>query len=278
MLGVPSNQIRLPDGAAGLLVGIALGEHLGSRGAPGGLPLTEEALAVAEVLLDRGEVDRGELMWRWLTLPAPAPTSATPESSPGRLGRPRLPLARCLPIAVAAAGSGGAAREWAEAAATTTHPGAEARLTAIGATLLARDLLTRSLGDSLVRLGQALREDAPENLLRSLVPGEPGEAVSEGESEAEVLRAAIHCLSYAESFEAALDEATSRGLAGDQLPALVGGLAGARFGRSGLPRPVVAALPPGLAARLEEMAERLLERRPRLVQAVPQRFVLDPAS
>lgn len=277
MLGVPSDQSRLPDCALGLMVGIAAGEAMGLPRGSRGLHLTEHAMVVADVLLERGEVDRGELLWRWLTSPSAEDAAPPTQNDPVAPPRYRLPLVRCLPIAVAAEESGGAAREWAESAAAATHGEAESRLSAVGATLLARDLLTRSLDDSLVRLGQALREDAPETLVRSLGPGDPGDSVPEGGSEPDVLRAAIHCLVYARTFPEALEAATSRDESDDQLPALVGGLAGAIFGRSRLPVDALALLPPGLEGRLERMAAQLLRRHPRLVRAVPQQFILEPA-
>lgn len=280
MLGEAAEPGRLRDAGRGLLLGLAAGE---AAAAPpdGRLPQTHMALAVAESLRVKGRPEASHLLTSWLRLPPedwPPPESvsgaalalagrglparelarAAARAASGGLQDP--PLCRCLPVALAAHRSGGATRAWAQLVAGITHEDRQVQLAAVAGAMLARDLLTRDLADALSRVTQAVREDTPEGLIRQLRAGEPGEALPEGGDSASVLAAAVQALGRARSWSEAVADAGSRGGGGDPLPALVGALAGARWGASGLPEAELSAVPAPLRGELASAASNLLDR------------------
>ncbi len=281
MLGEAGEPGRRGDAARGLLLGLAAGEAAGAAegGAPPPLPLTRHTLAVAASLASSGRPVPDDLVRRWLELPeeqAPGAASTTgvalalarrgvptaelgPAAARSAIGPATdLPLCRCLPIAVAAHRSGGAVRAWAELVAGVTHGDRLSQLVAGATALLARDLLTRELDDALARVAQAIREEAPESLVRRLRRGDPGEPLPGGDDAASVLAAAVQALGRAREWEAAVADSSSREEPDDQLPALVGALGGARWGTASIPRSLLAELPEGMADQLQSAADQLL--------------------
>ena len=256
-----------------MLLGMAAGELLGGETT---LPLTWHALTLAESLADTGRLVPDRVVAAWLALPAAHRLPATSTTGialrlaargmdPAELGPAAasaagaaaldLPLVRVLPVALAASRSGAATRAWAQLAAGLTHGELLAQLAAVATALLARDLLTLDLEDSLVRTAQAVREEAPEGFQRRLRPPEPGAGVPEGADAPDVLEAAVAALAGARDWTEAVAAASSRRTPRDQLPAVVGGLAGARWGLRGVDQEVLARLPKDLPPRLLVAAE-----------------------
>ncbi len=252
---------------------MAAGELLGGGAA---LPLTWHALTLAECLAESGRLVPDRVVAAWLELPPehrlPAASAtgialrmAARGMDAGELGPAAasaagaaaldLPLVRVLPVALAASRSGAATRAWAQLAAGITHGELLAQLAAVATALLARDLLTLDLEDSLVRTAQAVREEAPEEFQRRLRPPEPGAGVPEGADAPDVLGAAVAALAGARTWIEAVAAASSRSTPRDQLPALVGGLAGARWGLRGVDQEVLGRLSEDLPARLLAAAE-----------------------
>ncbi len=275
MLGARRDPLKSGEAARGMLLGMAAGELLGGDAA---LPLTWHALTLAESLREAGRLIPDRVVAAWLELPSlhrlptgsttgialrmaargmeseelgPAAASA---AGPSALD---LPLVRVLPVALAASRSGAATRTWAQLAAGITHGELLAQLAAVATALLARDLLTMDLEDSLVRMAQAVREETPEAFQRRLRPPERGAGVPEGTDAPDVLEAAVAALAGARTWADAVDAASSRNTPGDQLPALVGGLAGARWGLRAVDQEVLAQLPGDLPSRLLAAAELL---------------------
>lgn len=273
MLGPRRDPRRAGDAARGMLLGMAAGELAGGDAA---LPLTWHALTLAESLREVGRLVPGRVVAAWLELPdehqlprgsttgialwmaargldasqlGPAAAAATGAAALD------LPLVRVLPVALAASRSGAATRAWAQLAAGITHGELLAQLAAVATALLARDLLTLDLEDSLVRTAQSVREEAPEVFQRWLRPPDPGAGIPEGSGAPEVLGAAVAALAGARTWGEAVGAASSRGTPQDQLPALVGGLAGARWGLREVDRVALARLPGEVASRLLAAAE-----------------------
>ncbi len=256
-----------------MLLGMAAGELLGGASR---LPLTWHALTLAGSLAEVGRLAPDRVVTAWLELPAerrlPAVSTtgialrmAARGMDAAELGPAAasaagaaaldLPLVRVLPVALAASRSGAATRAWAQLAAGITHGELLAQLAAVATALLARDLLTLDLEDSLVRTAQAVREEAPEEFQRRLRPPEPGAGVPEGRDAPEVLGAAVAALTGASTWTEAVAAAGSRRTPQDQLPALVGGLAGALWGMRGVDQEVLGRLPGDLPSRLLAAAE-----------------------
>ena len=273
MLGARRDPLRAGDASRGMLLGMAAGELIGGDA---GLPLTWHTLTLAESLRRAGRLLPDDVVTGWLELPQvhrlPAGSTTgialrmsargmnSAELGPAAASAAGaaaldLPLVRVLPVALAASRSGAATRAWAQLAAGITHGEMMAQLAAVATALLARDLLTLDLEDSLVRTAQAVREDAPEVFQRRLRPPEPGSCIPEGADAPDVLEAAVAALAGARTWAEAVDAASSRRIPGDQLPALVGGLAGARWGLRGLDQEVLARLPKDLPPRLLVAAE-----------------------
>ncbi len=238
----------LADRSEALLLGMTWAETNFSQGTAWTL-----AADLAESLVSEGTLDPQDLLRRWSgSKPSPDfgstsltalalelfrrgfPSQGLGEAAarlrPGRSGDGPLP--RVLPIAIAARRDGAKLKRWAALAAGVTHADPSSRLAAVAACLLARDLLTHSLEDSLPRVGQALREEAPPRLAEVFLrPSRTGEPLT-GDDAVAVLSQAIHSLHDAPGPQAAV--AAARGWAdpGSTALALTGGLAGAAFGTS----------------------------------------------
>lgn len=273
MLGAARDRERAHDAAQGMMLGMAAGEAIGGEA---GLPFTWHALALAETLGELGRPVPAQVVARWLQIPlehrlAPSSTTgialrmaakglAIGELGPAAaavagVGALDLPLVRSLPVALAASRSGAATRAWAQLAAGITHGERLAQLAAVATALLARDLLSLELDDGLVRVSQAIREDAPESFQRHLRRPEPGAGLPDGAEAPAVLGAAVAALAEAGSWMEAVGAASSRWEPHDQLPALVGGLAGARWGRAGVDSSGLAQVPAELRTRLLAAAQ-----------------------
>jgi len=273
----------LASRARGLLLGLALGEAARSRPTAASLRLTAQATVVAEALLATGRPEPADLLSRWLAVSQTAPERpgsvtgealrlfqrglAAPEVAasvaamiPGRSGD--SPLGRCLPIAIACRGSGATLREWTQRCAGATHAERISQLAAVAAAMLARDLLTHSLADSLPRVAQALREDSPTSLIAALHAPRPGAGMPEGNDASAVLAASIQAVSEGRNWSETVAIAASRGVAGDTAPALAGALAGARWGLDALPEVNLRELPGALQIRLAQLAVDLLSLMP----------------
>jgi hypothetical protein len=244
----------------------------------GSLPLTNLALELGESLLFRGAVEPELLLERWARLdpaarprpgsitgqalrlfeegfPAEGLAEATARLVPDRSGDG--PLARALPLAIAARRDGAMLKHFANQSAWVTHSDLTSRMATVGGCLLARDLLTRGLEESLARVAQALREEAPLRLSRAFRPPARGEWPEAGDDAVAVLSQAIRALSQASDLEGVLQEIENQDRPNHGTLALAGGLAGAAFGiASSSPRLGRLDLP--LLRRLEELAEGLV--------------------
>ncbi|MHB8393296.1 MAG: ADP-ribosylglycohydrolase family protein [Candidatus Dormibacteria bacterium] len=208
-------------------------------------------IPVANSLLAGGHPDRAELLARWSTLPRVTgsrratvtdralelarggqPPAAVADAAGRLTTRPELdpPLLRTIPFAIGCLGQGFLLRMWVNEATSATHSDDLSRLAAVAAARLAQDLLTRSLEDALARTAQALREDAPESLIRALRPLGPGEAVPSGDDAIGILAATVQALSQSRDWDEAVAAASSRGADQDQAVILTGALAGAIWG------------------------------------------------
>ncbi|MGC1183622.1 MAG: ADP-ribosylglycohydrolase family protein [Candidatus Dormiibacterota bacterium] len=265
---------ELHERARGLLLGIACGEAL-----TGALPLTNLALELGESLLARGEIEPELLLERWTRLdpssrppggsitgqalrlyldgfPAQGLAEATARVVPDRSGDG--PLVRALPIAIAARQDGALLKRWANQSASVTHSDLTSRMAAVASCLLARDLFTRGLADSLARVGQALREEAPLRLARVLRYPHRGDPPEPGDDAVAVLSQAVAALSSAVDLDTALEEVENQDQTNRGALALAGGLAGACFGIKPSSRRL-AGLDSPLRQRLENLADRLID-------------------
>ncbi|MGH7692908.1 MAG: ADP-ribosylglycohydrolase family protein [Candidatus Dormibacteria bacterium] len=236
------------------------------------------ALELGESLLRQGSVDRGLLLERWSRLggdarppagsitgeaihlfregfPAEGLGEAAARLIPNRSGDGPLP--RALPVAIAARRDGATLKRWAERSASATHADITSRMAAVASSLLARDLLTRGLEESLARVGQALREEAPLRLSQLFRHPRPGDPPEPGDDAVAVLSQAVGALNGAGDLEGALDEAEVDCRPGSATLALTGGLAGAAFGID-LNSPRLRRLETGLRERLDALAEGLV--------------------
>ncbi len=266
----------LTDRATGLWLGLELGLAMAARSPEA---LTVEAFlvaGVADTILKTETMEPQELVARWLRQPLPpgglrpsqtalvlALLDAGHEPGPAveiatrSTSRPGLdpPLLRSLPIAVATVGRGLLLRVWSRRAVMTTHPDPPSVLLGFAVPRFAQDLLIHAdLGLSLARTTQALREDAPESVIRALQPLEIGQAVPGGQDATAVVQAAVHALSTAGSWDEAVSQAASRALPGDQALILTAALAGALFGAG----PLRGRLEPERESRAESQAVGLL--------------------
>ncbi|MGH7643845.1 MAG: ADP-ribosylglycohydrolase family protein [Candidatus Dormibacteria bacterium] len=258
----------------GILLGIACGEA-----SSGSLAFTNLALELGESLVGRGAVEPELLLGRWARLGPPSrrpPGSITARAV--RLfqegfpadgladGAARLvpdrsgdgPLARALPLAVAGRRDGAQLKQWANQSAWVTHSDLTSRMATVGSCLLARDLLTRSLEESLARVAQALREEAPLRLARAFRKPSRGEGPEPGDDAVAVLSQASHALAGSSDIEDVLQEVENEGRPTDGLLALAGGLGGAAFGIDPS-SPRLSSLDPGFRLRLETLADQLVD-------------------
>jgi hypothetical protein len=232
--------------ASGALLGMACGEL-----AAGSLSLSALAFDLGESVAANGGVLPGAILERWILLPPgerPPPGSitgqalrlfqegfpaegladATARLMPERSGD--APLVRALPLAFLARRNGLLLKSWADESALVTHSDLTTRMAAVGTCLLARDLLTRGLEESLARVDQALREEAPLRLARTFrMPGR-AEWPEPGDDAVAVLSQAIHALARARDLEGVLQELENQDRPNAGAQALGGGLAGAAFG------------------------------------------------
>jgi ADP-ribosylglycohydrolase len=270
----------LVDHAQGLLLGLALGESAGRRRRDPGpdLPVVAQVLVVAKTLAFGRGLEPAALLSGWATRPLAAhlgsisaeavllfesglPVSEVAQAVarviPGRSGD--APLTSCLPVALARYQSGAAIKEGTKECAAITHASLTSQLAAVATTLLTRDLITLDLPDCLARVSQALRSEAPRELLAALRLPEPGEGLPEGDDAISLLAAAVQCLAEGGAWEESVDIATSRAVRGDRLPALVGAMAGARWGFAALPGRGQDQLPPDLEELLLGLASELVQ-------------------
>ncbi|MGH7610004.1 MAG: ADP-ribosylglycohydrolase family protein [Candidatus Dormibacteria bacterium] len=268
-------QAEVRDRARGLLLGLA-----GAEAAAGASNLARMALALAEVALADGELAPARLLDSWaaiqdqLALPPGSATAAALRlyrdgfpaedlsQAVARIlppGSGEGPLARALPLALPWRDQPGRLKVLAGRSASCTHADAYSRLGTVAACLLARDLLSRELEDSLARVGQALREESPPGLsacLRQPRAGDPPEAPP---GAASALAWSVYALSTESSLPELVRSLRDRGAA---TLALAGGLAGAAWGGGSIPEAMLAALDPSLRAALEATALRLAEAMP----------------
>jgi ADP-ribosylglycohydrolase len=279
MQALSSSPAMLEDHAQGLLLGLALGESAGRRRREPGpdLSVVAQVLVVAETLASGRSPEPATLLSGWAAQPVAAHSgsisaeavllfeSGLPVSEvapavarviPGRSGDG--PLTSCLPVALACYQSGAAIKGWARECAAITHASPTSQLAAVATTLLTRDLITLGLPDCLARVSQALRSEAPRELLAALRLPEPGEGLPEGDDAISLLAAAVQCLAEGSDWEESVAIGASRSVPGDRLPALVGAMAGARWGRAALPGRGRDQLPPGLEERLLGLASELV--------------------
>lgn len=232
--------------ASGVLLGMACGEL-----AAGSLTLTSLALDLGESVVEMGRVEPGAILERWVSLPPgarPRPGSITGQAlrlfqegfpaegladAAARLVPERSgdgPLVRALPLAILARRNGALLKSWADDSALVTHSDLTTRTATVGACLLARDLLTRGLEESLARIDQALREEAPLRLARTFrMPGR-AEWPEPGDDALAILGQAIHALARSRDLEGVLQELENQDQPNSGAQALGGGLAGAAFG------------------------------------------------
>jgi hypothetical protein len=260
--------------ASGILLGIASGES-----AAGTQTLTVLALDLGESVVERGRVEPGSILERWMRLPpgtGPRPGSITGQAlrlfqdgfpaeglaeAAGRLVPERSgdgPLVRALPLAILGRRDGSLLKRWADESACITHSDLTSRTATVGTCLLARDLLTRGLEESLARVDQALREEAPLRLARTFrMPGR-SDWPELGDDAVAVLSQAIHALARATDLEGVLQELENqdRPIAGSL--ALGGGLAGAAFGIDPKSRRLDQ-IDEALRRRSERLAEELVD-------------------
>lgn len=268
------SDAELRSRARGLLLGIACGEA-----ATGALSLTHMVLELGESLVARGEIEPELLLERWIRLdpawrprggsitglalrlyeegfPAQGLAEATARVVPDRSGDG--PLVRVLPIAIAARRDGARLKRWANQGASVTHSDLTSRMAAVGSCLLARDLLTRGLDESLARVGQALREEAPLRIAGVLRHPTRGDTPELGDDAVAVLSQATYALSESRDLEGVLQEVENQeGSNHGSLP-LAGGLAGASFGFDPS-SPRLAKVDIALRQRLEQLADRLVD-------------------
>lgn len=266
---------ELEGRAAGLLLGFAMAQH--QSDCEGAHAPTEALLvdAVSRHLLTGGGAEEGELLRSWVAAIA---DSGQPQATQTELVlegvrsgrswtearataaritlRPSLdpPLLRTLPLAVACVGRGWALRSSALRVTSATHDDPSSQLAGFAVARLAQDLLAFDLEDALPRTAQAVREDAPESLLRALRPAGLGEVIPDGEDAQGVLAGAVQAVVGAADWTQAVERASSRGLKGDQAVLLAGALAGALFGVEGS----TADLPAAKVQRVRERANALL--------------------
>lgn len=268
------SQEELRSHARGILLGMACAES-----SAGPMVLTWLALELGESLVQTGLIEAELLLQRWSALdsrssprpgsitgqalrlfkdgfPAEGLAEATSRLVPERSGDG--PLARALPLALAARQDGAQLKRWADQSATVTHSDLTSRMATVGSCLLARDLLTRGLEESLARVAQALREEAPLRLSRALRSPARGEWAESGDDAVAVLSQAIHALAVASDLEGVVQELENQVQPLGGTLALAGGLAGAAFGID-LRSRRVAQLDPAVRRRLERLADQLIE-------------------
>ncbi len=268
------SDLELRNRSRGLLLGMAGGES-----GAGPLVLTNLALELGESVVARGAIEPELLLERWARLePASSPrpgsitgqalrlygdgfpaeglAEATARLVPDRSGDG--PLARALPVAIVARRDGALLKWWANQSASVTHSDLTSRMAAVGSSLLARDLLTRGLEESLARVAQALREEAPLRLSHAFRNPRRGDWPEPGDDAVAVLSQAIHALSAAADLESVLENLENQDRASSAAFALAGGLAGAAFGIDTSSHRL-AQLDPGLRQRLEELADRMVD-------------------
>jgi hypothetical protein len=232
--------------ASGVLLGMACGEL-----AAGSLTLTSLALDLGESVVEMGRVEPGAILERWVSHPPgarPRPGSITGQAlrlfqdgfpaegladAAARLVPERSgdgPLVRALPLAILARRKGALLKSWADESALITHSDLTTRTATVGACLLARDLLTRGLEESLARIDQALREEAPLRLARTFRMPSRAEWPEPGDDALAILGQAIHALARSRDLEGVLQELENQDQPNSGAQALGGGLAGAAFG------------------------------------------------
>jgi ADP-ribosyl-[dinitrogen reductase] hydrolase len=261
------------DRSIGALVGLAVGDALGApaEGKPrdsyrrlseieagAGTDDTAMAICVAESLLDKGGVDGGDLMRRFLLWYRSDGTGISPttravledfersgslDAADRAMNVGNGCLMRLAPVAIRYRGDWAAAREIAAAQARITHSAPDA----VAATVLFAELLVAALdGGGTEALSTVAAGD-----YRS----KARDRISSAPRAVDTLEAALWCVSRTESFEAAVIEAVNLGGDTDTIGAVTGQLAGALYGASAIPRRWTEAVRD--AARLAELASRL---------------------
>ncbi|MGA7362493.1 MAG: ADP-ribosylglycohydrolase family protein [Candidatus Dormiibacterota bacterium] len=268
------SETDLRDRSRGILLGLACGESI-----YGTLAFTHLALELGESVIGRGEIEPELLLERWERLEpesSPRPGSITAQAlrlfgegfpaeglgeATARLVPDRSgdgPLPRALPLAIAARRDGALLKRWANQSASVTHSDLTSRIATVGSCLLARDLLTRGLEESLARVAQALREEAPLRLSRALHRPARDELPESGDDAVAVLSQAIHALAAGSDLEGVLQEVENQERPAPGAMALAGGLGGATFGIDPSSRRL-AKLDQALRLRLEELADHLVD-------------------
>ena len=264
---------ELRERSRAILLGMACGEAVAGEST-----LTRLALDLGESVATEERVDPESVLRRWSdrgTDPGPRPGSVTGQAlrlygqgfpaaglaeATARLVPDRSgdgALVRALPLAVAARRDGARLKLWADQSAAITHSDLTSRMATVGGCLLARDLLTRSLEESLARVAQAIREEAPLRLARAFRRPDMGEGPEPGDDAVAVLSQAIHASAGTADLDGVLAELENQAGSGPGVMALAGGLAGAATGID--PDSArVSGLDPALRRRLEALADRLV--------------------
>ncbi|HUY62152.1 MAG TPA: ADP-ribosylglycohydrolase family protein [Candidatus Dormibacteraeota bacterium] len=239
-------------------------------GAPAAL-----ALQLAESAAVQGAFDPADVVARWrrwveagerplgvtsreafaalrLGLPAAEAAAMVARVRPGHAGAGAM--ARALPLVLLTPTDRVRLRRWSYRSAALTHGEPTAAAAAMTACLLGVDLLRHPLVDAARRTAQAVREDAPNDVLAALRPAALGDALPEGYDAAGTLAAAVTALRWTATLEEAVVLVVDRGGNSDTAGALVGGLAGLAFGAAAVPPAWRAALGPTVVARCQELA------------------------
>ncbi|HVB14493.1 MAG TPA: ADP-ribosylglycohydrolase family protein [Candidatus Dormibacteraeota bacterium] len=268
------SDAELRSRSRGILLGMACGESIAGTQA-----FTHLALELGESVVARGAAEPELLLDRWAKLgpeltprpgsittqalrlfregfPAQGLAEATARVVPDRSGDG--PLLRALPLAVAARREGALLKRWADQSAWVTHSDLTSRMATVGSCLLARDLLTRGLEESLARVAQALREEAPLRLSRAFRHPARGDLPESGDDAVAVLSQVTHALMVATDLEGTLQEVENQDQPSQGALALAGGLGGAAFGIDPGSRRL-ARLDESLRGRLEQLADRLVD-------------------
>jgi ADP-ribosyl-[dinitrogen reductase] hydrolase len=281
------------DRSIGALVGLAVGDALGAPaegmgrdtyprisefGPSAGPGLragewtddTAMAICLAESLLERGRVDGGDLMWRFVRwcraggIGVSTTTRAVLEAFE-RTGRLDIAaeaanagngcIMRLAPVAIRYRGDRAASREAAAAQARLTHSAVEA---VASASMLA-EVLTVALEsgdrDGIPAATSTFAHPALAGIASGSYRTKARAEISSAPRALDTLEAALWCVARTGAFEAAMIEAVNLGGDTDTIGAVTGQLAGALYGASAIPQRWTAQLQDG--ARLAELAAGL---------------------
>ncbi len=290
LAAVPDAPARAQGALLGLVAGSALGavarglspmEVLRLHGSVRALPPAPDlgtpaalALELAASAAGKGTFDPIDIVARWrrwvetgerqlgstsreafaalrLGLPAAEAAAMAARARPGHAGAGAM--ARALPLVLLTASDRVRLRRWSYRSAALTHGEPAAAAATMTACLLGADLRRHPLVEAARRTAQAVREDAPNDVLAALRPAALGEALPVGQDAAGTLAAAVTALRWTATLEEAVVLVVDRGGNSDTAGALVGGLAGLAFGAAAIPPAWQTALGPAVVARCREL-------------------------